>query len=89
MKTSYLALALAAAVAMSASIAVAKPVTDADFSAAVVKEGYTNVQIGGFAYGACGDTYARHFTAIDKSGQTVKGYVCAAATGPFVRLPKN
>lgn len=40
--------------------------------------GFKNIQVGGYAWFACGDdyTYATHFSATNPNGKLVRGAVC-------------
>jgi hypothetical protein len=53
--------------------------TDEDKSRdALVKSGYTDIQVGGYAWWTCGDdyTYETKFTAKNPQGMVVSGAVC-------------
>ncbi len=45
---------------------------------ALHNNGFTAVQVGGYAFFGCGkdDSFATHFTAVNPTGQTVSGVVC-------------
>lgn len=52
-------------------------------------EGYTNIQLGGYAFFMCGqdDLFATSFTATGPTGQPVSGAICSGVTkGATVRL---
>jgi hypothetical protein len=61
---------------------------DQAFSAAVAKEGYTEVKLGAFAPNGCGGDldFAKRFTARTATGQDVHGVVCATGRGPAVKV---
>jgi hypothetical protein len=47
----------------------------------LIKAGFTNVQVGGYAWGECGegDIYATEFTAVNPQGLAVSGVVCCGS----------
>lgn len=40
------------------------------------EQGYSQVEIGGYAYLACGEFYRNSFKAVNSNGKKVEGYVC-------------
>lgn len=75
---------------LSAALILLVGCTDPDNARRVLAEnGYTDVQIGGYAAWSCGrdDTYATEFVATSPTGHRVTGAVCSAWTkGATIRF---
>lgn len=72
----------AAVVVLVAALVVTAACTDEKTAARVLRDnGYTNVEVGGYAAWACSDsdTYATKFKATSPSGSKVTGAVCNGA----------